>query len=206
VSLKPQDICVLLKIVALEHAPWSYSQLAYELAMSASEVHAGVKRALEASLMKLDDGWGYPAAGPLCELLVHGLKYVFTPVRGGMTLGMATAQAASPLSRLLPQSEEPPLVWPDPEGEVRGMEFSPLYKSVPRAARRDAKLYELLALVDAIRAGGGKAHDAAVLELQVRLGVQGGQVQGRRAAAAAVKRSQRGDHGTQSSRIHGRRY
>ena len=45
------------------------------------------------------------------------------------------------------------------------MEFSPLYKSVPRAARRDARLYELLALVDAIRAGGGKAHDAAVSEL-----------------------------------------
>ncbi len=46
--------------------PWSYSQLAYELGMSASEVHAGVKRALEASLMKLDDGWGYPGPGPRC--------------------------------------------------------------------------------------------------------------------------------------------
>jgi hypothetical protein len=203
VSLKPQDICVLLKIVALEHAPWSYSQLAYELAMSASEVHAGVKRSLEASLMKLDDGWGYPDPGPLCEFLVHGLKYVFTPVRGGFTLGMPTAHAAPPLSRLLPPSEEPPPVWPDPEGEVRGMEFSPLYKSVPRATRRDPRLYELLALVDAIRAGGGKAHDVAVGELQVRLGVQ---VQGRRAAAAAVKRSQRDNHGTQSSRVHGRRY
>ena len=29
--------------------------------------------------MKLDDGWGYPDPGPLCEFLVHGLKYVFTP-------------------------------------------------------------------------------------------------------------------------------
>ena len=63
-------------------------------------------------------------------------------------------------------------MWPDPEGEVRGMEFSPLYKSVPQAARRDARLYELLALVDAIRAGGGKAHDAAVRELRARLGVR----------------------------------
>ena len=202
-SLKPQDICVLLKIVALERAPWSYSQLAYELAMSASEVHAGVKRSVEASLMKLDDGWGYPDPGPLGEFLVHGLKYVFTPVRGGLTLGVPTAHAAPPLSRLLPQTEEPPPVWPDPDGDVRGMEFSPLYKSVPQAARRDARLYELLALVDAIRAGGGKAHDAAVGELQARLGVQ---VQGRRAAAAAVKRSQQGNHGTQSSRLHGRRY
>jgi len=206
VSLKPQDVCVLLKIVALERAPWSYNQLAYELAMSASEVHAGVKRCVEASLMKLDGGWGYPDPGPLGEFLVHGLKYVFTPGRGGMTLGMATAHAAPPLRALLPQSEEPPPVWPDPLGEVRGMEFSPLYKSVPQAARRDARLYELLALVDAIRAGDGQAHDAAVRELRARLGADGEQVGGRRAAAAAVKRNQRGNDGTQGSRVHGRRY
>ena len=42
---------------------------------------------------------------------------------------------------------EPPPVWPDPEGEVRGMAFSPLYKSVPKAAQRGPKLYELLVLV-----------------------------------------------------------
>jgi hypothetical protein len=202
VSLKPQDICVLLKIVALEHAPWSYSQLAYELAMSASEVHAGVKRALEASLMKLDDGWGYPDPGPLCEFLVHGLKYVFTPARGGLTLGMATAHAAPPLTSCWRARGAPR--WPDPQGEVRDG-FSPLSKSVPQAARRDARLYELLALVDAIRAGDGKAHDVAVRELQARLGLHSGQVQGRR-PAAAVKRSQRGNHGTQGSRVYGRRY
>lgn len=189
-SLKPQDVLVLLKIVALERAPWSYSQLAYELGMSASEVHAAVKRALEASLMKLDDGWGCADADALGEFLVHGLKYVFTPARGGMTLGVPTAEAAPPLSGILPRSEEPPPVWPDPDGEVRGTEFSPLYKSVPQAARRDPKLYELLALVDAIRAGGGNARDLAVRELQARLGREGGQVQKRRAAAAAVKRSQ----------------
>lgn len=205
-SLKPQDVCVLLKIVALKRAPWSYSQLAHELAMSASEVHAGVKRSVEASLMKLDGGWGYPDPGALGEFLVHGLKYVFTPARGGLTLGMATAHAAPPLSMLLPQSEEPPPVWPDPEGEVRGIEFSPLYKSVPQAARRDAGLYELLALVDAVRGGSGAAHDVAVRELRTRLAAEGEPARGRRAAAAAVKRSERGNHGTQGSRIYGRRY
>ena len=204
-SLKPQDVCVLLKIVALERAPWSYSQLAYELAMSASEVHAGVKRCVEASLMRLDDGWGYPDPGPLGEFLVHGLKYLFTPARGGMTLGMVTAHAAAPLRMLLPQSDEPPPVWPDPQGEVRGMEFSPVYMSVPQAARRDARLYELLALVDAIRAGEGEVHDAAVQELRAGLDAGSGQVAGKR-AAAAVKRTQRGNDGTQGSRVHGRRY
>jgi len=169
VSLKPQDVCVLLKIVALERTPWSYGQLAYELGMSASEVHAGVKRASEASLMKLDDGWGYPDIGALEEFLVHGLKYAFAPVRGGLTLGLPTAHAAPPLSRILAQDAEPPPVWPDPEGSVRGVEFSPLYKSVPRAARRDPRLYELLALVDAIRGGRREVCTRAVQELHPRL-------------------------------------
>jgi hypothetical protein len=206
VSLKPQDVCVLLKIVALERAPWSYSQLAYELGMSASEVHAGVKRALEASLLRLDEGWGYPDAEALCEFLVHGLKYVFTPVRGGITLGIPTAHAALPLSKLLPPTQEAPPVWPDPGGSVRGVEFSPLYKSVPRAAQRDARLYELLALVDAIRGGQGKAHDTAVVELRARLGLGGAQTQTGRTAQAALKPTQRGHDGTQSQRVHGRRH
>jgi hypothetical protein len=56
-SLKPQDVCVFLKIAVLRRGPWSYGQLALEPGMSASEVHAGVKRADHASLMRLDDRW-----------------------------------------------------------------------------------------------------------------------------------------------------
>jgi hypothetical protein len=189
-SLKPQDVCILLKIVALDHAPWSYSQLACELGMSASEVHAGVKRALEASLMKLDDGWGQPDPAALDEFLVHGVKYAFAPIRGGVAIGVPTAQAAPPLSCLLPANEPPP-VWPDAQGGVRGIEFAPLYKSVPWAARRDARLYEMLALVDAIRGCGEPESALAVRELRVRL--SGGTASSiSRTAAAAVKSSRRG--------------
>ena len=137
-SLKPQDVCILLKIVALGRVPWSYGPLAYELAMSASEVHAGVKRAMEAGLMRLDSGWGYPDPGALEEFLAHGVRYAYAPERGGLTRGIPTSYAAPPLDRLLGASGEPPPVWPDAEGEVRGYAFSPLYKSVPR--RRGAIL------------------------------------------------------------------
>jgi hypothetical protein len=211
-SLKPQDICVLLKIVALEHSPWSYGQLAYELGMSASEVHAGVKRATEASLMRLEEGWGTPDPGALGELLVHGVKYVFTPVHGRLTRGMPTSFAAPPLSRLLTHPQEPPPVWPDAQGEVRGYEFSPLYKSVPYAARRDAKLYALLALVDAIRGGAETGRDLAIRELRVRLDTQPADevpalptrnVPGLRAAASQYKR---GGHGQESRRVYRRRH
>jgi len=172
VSLKPQDICILLKIFVLDRSPWSYTQLAYELGMSASEVHAGVKRATEASLMRLEEGWGSPDPGALDELLVHGVRYVFTPAHTGLTRGMPTSFAAPPLSRMLNGDAGPPPVWPDVEGDVRGYGFSPLYRSVPFAARRDARLYELLALVDAIRGGAETARAAAIRELRARLGTQ----------------------------------
>jgi hypothetical protein len=212
-SLKPQDICVLLKIVALDRSPWSYGQLAYELGMSASEVHAGVKRATEASLMRLEEGWGTPDPEALEELLVHGVKYVFTPAHGGLTRGMPTSYAAPPLNRVLARPEEPPPVWPDEEGEVRGYEFSPLYKSVPFAARRDAKLYELLALVDAIRGGGETTREAAIRELRARLGTQSAngtgpaltppEAPGSRAAASRVRR---GGNGQEKQRVYRRRH
>jgi len=202
VSLKPQDICVLLKIFVLDRSPWSYTQLAYELGMSASEVHAGVKRATGASLMRLEEGWGSPDPGALDELLVHGVRYVFTPAHSGLTRGMPTSFAAPPLSRVLDRATEPPPVWPDAEGEVRGYGFSPLYRSVPFAARRDARLYELLALVDAIRGGADTARGAAIRELRVRLGTQPAdgstpatshrQAAGTKMAAGRVKRGANG--------------
>jgi hypothetical protein len=197
VSLKPQDVCVLLKIVALDQAPWSYNQLAYELGMSGSEVHAGVKRAVEASLMKLDEGWGYPDAQALEEFLVHGLKYVFTPVRGGLTMGMPTAHAAPPLNLVFAAHAEPPPVWPDADGTVRGVEFSPLYKSVPLAAKRDLKLYQLLALVDAIRGGHAEEREVAVRELRLRLEMETvpSRVPAKSAALSAAKSSKRGNDG-----------
>jgi len=212
-SLKPQDICVLLKILALDRSPWSYSQLAYELGMSASEVHAGVKRATEASLMRLEEGWGTPDPGALEEFLVHGVRYVFTPAHGGLTRGMPTSHAAPPLNRVLPRPEEPPPVWPDGQGEVRGYEFSPLYKSVPFAARRDPKLYELLALVDAIRGGAEKTREAAIRELRIRLGTQSAngkgpaaalpEAPGSRPAATGVRR---GGNGQENQRVYRRRH
>ena len=84
---------------------------------------------------------------------------------------MPTSYAAPPLVSLIVQPNEPPPVWPYPDGSVRGHEFSPLYKSVPMAAAKDRVLYELLALVDAIRGGRAREKNLAITELRSRLGV-----------------------------------
>ncbi len=168
-QLKPQDIMVMLKLVALGDHPWSYVSLSVELGLSPSQVHAAVKRSLAASLAVHSVNKIAPNIRNLDEFLVHGLKYVFVPERGEMTRGMPTGYAAPPLGGLFISSNEPPPVWPDPEGEVRGIAFSPLYKSAPKAARMDPKLYELLVLVDGIRAGRAREREIASKELRARL-------------------------------------
>jgi hypothetical protein len=135
--------------------------------MSPSETHSGIKRAAAARLF--DEGRNVPLLKSLEEFLVHGVKYAFPPDRGTLTRGIPTSYAAPPLKEKIVQSVDPPPVWPDPEGTVKGYEFSPLYKSVPKAAAHDSNLYELLALVDAIREGRARERDLAVKELKTRL-------------------------------------
>lgn len=167
--LKPQDVLVMLKLVAMGSKPWSYAWLAANLGMSPSQLHSAVKRALSAQLAVRKGETIAPHIRNLEEFLVHGLKYVFVPERGELTRGTPTAYAAPPLEQYLMASAEPPPVWPDPKGTVRGVAFSPLYKFAPQAARSDNRLYELLALVDAIRGGRARERDVAIKELRQRL-------------------------------------
>lgn len=141
--------------------------MAGDLFMSASEVHAGIKRAVAAHLMNSQSG--RPLKKALEEFLIHGVKYAFPPEHGDLTRGVPTGYAAPPFKDIISQPNELPPVWPEPEGDTRGYEFSPLYKTVPKAALKDKMLYELLAIVDAIRAGRAREREIAIKELKVRL-------------------------------------
>jgi len=168
-TLKPQDVLVLLKLVLVGQSTWSYNRLALDLGMSPSEVHGAIRRALAARLALQDEGQMAPNLRNLQEFLVYGLKYVFVPDRGELTRGMPTLHGAPPLKGRFAPSDEPLPVWPDREGDSRGTSFSPIYQSAPGAARRDPELYELLVLVDAIRAGRLREREFAVSELKKRL-------------------------------------
>jgi len=167
--LKPQDVYVTLKIVAAKSRRAPYSQLAAELVMSPSEVHASVKRAQAAHLLhgpKLDNR---PNLTALEEFLAHGLKYVFPPERGELTRGVRTSYAAEPLRSLIAQGNEPAPVWPYEQGKHRGMAFEPLYRTAPIAALRDPIFYEYLALADALRDGRMRERKLAEEQLRRRL-------------------------------------
>ena len=163
---KPQDIVVALKL-SLDGARSSYADLGQELGMSASEVNAAVRRLGEANLA--DPETKEIRRDALRNFLVHGVPYAFPASPKEVTRGMPTAWAAPVLSGKISASEQIPPVWPDPEGKVQGAAVQPLYGSVPGAARRDPALYDLLALVDAIRIGRARERSLAEKEITHRL-------------------------------------
>ncbi len=167
-QLKPQDVVVLLKLVVLNDKDWSYRSLAEDLFMSIGEVHNALDRATRAKLFDADQK--RPRAQALEEFLVHGIQYAFPAERGSLTRGIPTAYAAPPLNEIIAAAaNEHPPVWPEPEGSTRGYKLKPLYDSVPKAARLDKPLYELLALVDAIRDGRARERSLAAEHLHKRL-------------------------------------
>jgi hypothetical protein len=182
--LHPQDVVVILKLVANRDASrrWTYAELGKDLYMSASQVFRSIDRAEAAHLLNAPTvppppGLGdelprvgrWPNNTNLKEFLVHGVKYSFPVERGGPTRGIPTAEGTQPLDRHFRQDFQLPPVWPYPEGPLRGIAFSPLSKNVPQAALRDPKLYELLALVDAIREGRAREREIAIRELTARI-------------------------------------
>lgn len=165
-NLKPQDVLVALGALTKLPVSSTYQERAWQLAMSSSEIHAADRRLNAAGLM----AEGRPVRAALEEFLVHGLRYVFVPEHGSVVRGMPTAHAGPGLSALFAADDLPP-VWPDPEGSMRGLSFSPLYRSVPEAARRDSRLYELLALADALR--GGRARERKLAADLLRQNLKG---------------------------------
>jgi hypothetical protein len=164
------DVLVLLKLSLEESRTIPSIKLAKDLHIPASEVSSSLKRCKASTLLHWSDLEKRVNRSGLVEFLVHGLKYVFPAERGAPTRGIPTASAASPLKVHFPETASLPPVWPYFAGAVQGFAFTPLNKRVPEAALQDDKLYELLALCDAIRGGRTRERSLAIDELKKRLG------------------------------------
>jgi hypothetical protein len=159
-SMQGQDIALLLKLSLTKDMSVLSKDLARELYLSPSEVSKSLQRSREAGLVYIAEKEKRVNRAALLELLVHGLRYVFPPQRGGLTRGIPTGASADSLSASFSPETEPPSVWPYVEGHTRGLSFSPLYQGAPQAALRDPELYKMLALCDAIR--GGRTRERTV--------------------------------------------
>jgi hypothetical protein len=168
-SLRPQDVFILAKLLSYGGSRPTMAQMSVDLSISSSEVHASLKRLALARLVSGDAEGNRPLLEAAQEFLVHGVKYAFPARRGEVTRGVPTSYAAPPLSREIDAGSEPLPVWPFPEGKQRGVTLEPLYKTAPAASLRDPRLYELLALIDALREGRARERKLAEKELIARI-------------------------------------
>lgn len=164
-NLKPQDIVILLKIIALGEKNWFHHTLAQELVMSQSEVSQSLNRSKYAGL--LDENRKKVNKLALTEFLLHGIAYVFPQQPGAIVRGVLTAHSAEPLNQMIHSSEK--YVWAYAKGSERGQAIEPLYKTAIEATLKDKELYELLTMVDAIRVGKVREKELAKKELEKRI-------------------------------------
>ncbi|MCC6425163.1 MAG: hypothetical protein IT447_16940 [Phycisphaerales bacterium] len=164
--MRPQDIAILLKIIALGEQAWQSKDLASSLFLSASEISESLGRSAYSGLFQRKSRQVSRLA--LLDFLIHGLRFVFPQQPGALAQGIPTAHSALPLKSIISDSGVP-YVWPVAKGPVKGQAIMPLYPGAPAAALEDNHFYELLALVDALRVGRARDRALAREELQKRI-------------------------------------
>lgn len=164
-NLKPQDIVILLKIIALGNKQWFHHTIAQELGISQSEVSQSLNRSKYAGL--IDEARKKVNKLAFTEFLLHGVSYAFPQQPGAIVRGVLTAHSAEPLNQIINSSEK--YVWPYAKGKERGQSIEPLYSTVVEATLSDKELYELLTMVDAIRVGRIREKEIAKQELEKRI-------------------------------------
>lgn len=169
-DLKPQDLLVLLKVAAHPPQRWTYAALGEALAMSASEAHASVKRAVASGLAVAPSrGEWSPVRPNLLEFVLHGVRYVWPATSGPVKRGIPTAFGAEPLASELTAAPGDAPVWAHPDGKAKGPTLSPLYRTAPQAALADPALHRLLALLDALRVGRARERSLAAKLMEAEL-------------------------------------
>lgn len=147
-GMRPHDIVILLKIICMDQG-WLNKHIAWSLRISPSEVSESLNRSRIAGLLSPDKKKVMKSA--FLSFIQFGLRYVFPAEPGAIVRGMPTGHSAPILKDFFVSAE--PYVWPSPSGRAKGQTIDPLYPNQVAAAQEDSYLYDMLALIDAIRVG-----------------------------------------------------
>lgn len=160
-GMRPQDVAILLKIIAVNTSSWQLVELSRELFISVSEISESLNRSQLAGL--IDHTKKKVHRQNLLEFLEHGVKYVFPQQPGALVRGIATAHSHFFMKNHF--VSETNYVWPYMKGELIGQQIEPLYPKQVEAVKNDPVFYKLLALVDVIRVGRSREKKVAIDEL-----------------------------------------
>lgn len=147
----------------VHHDSYSVRALQASLGISKTEIAAALKRCQQIGLLRIDPITQLPRVNSkaLLGFIEHGLRYVFPVKPAEIVRGIPTGFGAPVLQDKLMSGGDLINVWPDAYGNRKGQSIAPLFRTVPGAVKKDPRLYEYLALIDAIRLGNAREANLA---------------------------------------------
>jgi len=152
--LKPQDIVVLGKLVTDETWP-TQKDIASTLELSQSEISHSLKTLEQVGLINLNQRKTNKLA--VIEFVVHAVKFFYPSEKHGVGRGMSVGPSSQYFSKRV-QSDEFNYVWPDPNGDSKGILISPLLPKLTSSIKENEKLLLFLNIVEVFRGLGGVRH------------------------------------------------
>jgi hypothetical protein len=166
--LSPTDIYILAGALADDRGGLTLRELAGRLHVDHTLVHRALKR-VEAAGLYASSSKKVNRAN-FEELMIHAGRFIAPAPLGELTRGMPAAWAAEPILAIIHQpTGEPPPVWPDALGAVRGQALAPLHPAAVQAGQDSPALASLLSIIDSLRAGDVRVRKVAANSLHEAL-------------------------------------
>lgn len=165
ISLKPQDVALLVKLLALKKDDWRQIDIAIDLGLSQGEVAKALSRLIKSGLVQ-DKRVNRSAA---LEFILHAVKYIFPAEVGALAAGVPTAISSPMHERMVVQRGDDSYVWPSIHGSIRGQMIKPFYPQLAEAALKDSDFYGLMSAIEILRVGRARERNLAAQYLEKKI-------------------------------------
>lgn len=147
-SLKPQDIAVLVKLLVSEPGILQVL-LAQELGISQGEIAKALARLNKAGLVNNR----LVNRSAALEFILHAIKYMFPAEVGALAVGVPTGISSPAHVKMVVQNGDDVYIWPYSQGKKRGQIIKPFYPKLADAALKDPEFYGIMSAIEILRVG-----------------------------------------------------
>jgi biotin operon repressor len=152
--IKPQDIVILGKLISEKLWP-SQKEIAESLNLSQAEISHALKTLDQIGLINLSTKKINKLA--VTEFLTHALKYLYPIEKKGSGRGILVGPSSSFFKDKV-QSDEYNYIWPNSNGENKGIVVTPLLPELSSTVLSNEIMFQFLNVVEVFRGLGGVRH------------------------------------------------
>ena len=153
-QIKPQDVVILGKLISDEDCH-SQKEIADSISLSQAEISHALKTLAHIGLINLTIKKINKLA--VTEFITHALKFLFPIEKKGTGRGILIGPSSSTFKGKV-QSDEYNYIWPDPDGDSKGVVVTPLLPQLSKSVIANEQLFTYLNVIEVFRGLGGVRH------------------------------------------------